>query len=86
MQRQQASQIAVRSASGELFRGAFVMATDRERDLAVLRVEAFDVPILQLGNSNDLKVGFDRNNKLAIYVKSRLTISPMCSMVMSARG
>lgn len=52
-----ASRIAVRSASGEVFRGAFVMASDEHRDVAILRVEGFDVPAAVLGNSNDLRVG-----------------------------
>ena len=52
-----ATQVAVRTASGEVFRGAFVMASDRTRDLAILRVDAFDMPVVQLGNSNDAKVG-----------------------------
>ena len=52
-----ATRVAVRTASGEMFRGAFVMASDRTRDLAILRVDAFDMPVVQLGNSNDAKVG-----------------------------
>jgi len=51
------TQIAVRTKSGEEYRGAFVMASDELRDLAILRVEAFDVPVVALGNSNELKAG-----------------------------
>jgi S1-C subfamily serine protease len=52
-----AKQIAVRAPSGEVFRGGFVMASDKVRDLAVLRVEAFDIPVVKLGNSNEIKIG-----------------------------
>ena len=34
-----------------------VIATDEERDLAILKVNAFDVPLLLLGNSSDMEVG-----------------------------
>ena len=52
-----ATQIAVRTKSGEVYHGAFVMASDELRDLAILRVEAFDVPAAALGNSNELRAG-----------------------------
>jgi len=52
-----AKSVAVRTSSGEVYRGALVMASDEARDLAILRVDAFDVPSVRLGNSNDVKVG-----------------------------
>ncbi|MBN8734444.1 MAG: trypsin-like peptidase domain-containing protein [Acidobacteria bacterium] len=52
-----ANQLAVRTAFGEVFRGGFVIAADKARDLAIIRVEAFDVPVIKLGNSNEMKVG-----------------------------
>ena len=53
----EATEVLVKSASGELYRRAFVLALDETKDLAVLRVAAADVPFLPLGNSNELKVG-----------------------------
>ena len=53
----QAKQIAIKTRQGDVYRGAFVMASDADRDIAVLRIEAFDLPTVVLGNSNDLKVG-----------------------------
>lgn len=52
-----AKQLAVHTSSGEIFRGGFIMALDESRDLAVVRVEGFDLPIVQLGNSNAIDVG-----------------------------
>jgi S1-C subfamily serine protease len=52
-----AKSVAVRTSSGEVYRGALVMASDEARDLAILRVDAFDVPSVRMGNSNDVKVG-----------------------------
>jgi serine protease Do len=36
---------------------AKLVGTDRESDLAVIKVERIDLPVLDLGNSNDLKQG-----------------------------
>lgn len=52
-----ATRISVRTSTGEVYRGARVLASDSARDLAILRVDAFDVPSARLGNSNDVKVG-----------------------------
>jgi len=52
-----AKEITVKLKNGETYRRAFILSVDEQRDLAVLRVEAADVPILPLGNSNDSKTG-----------------------------
>lgn len=52
-----AKAVSIRMASGEVFAGGYILATDKARDLAVVRVEAFDVPAAALGNSNEVKAG-----------------------------
>ncbi len=52
----EAHEILVKLASGEVFRRAFVLASDPSNDLAILRIEAVDLPVIPLGNSNDLKL------------------------------
>src|SRR2546426_5476663 len=52
-----AKEITVRLSSGEIYRRAYLLSQNESRDIAVLRVEASDVPILKLGNSDQSKVG-----------------------------
>ena len=52
-----ATEITVRLSNGEAYRRAYVLSKDELRDIAILRIEASDVPILKLGNSNQSKVG-----------------------------
>jgi S1-C subfamily serine protease len=51
-----AQEILVKLASGEVFRRAFLLVDDQSRDLAILKVEATDLPVIPLGNSNDAKL------------------------------
>ena len=44
-------------ASGESFGEVRVVGYDRERDLAVLKIPASDLPALALGQANDVRVG-----------------------------
>src|SRR5207248_1109839 len=48
---------SVRLATGEVFDSISVLATDERRDLAVIKIAGFDLPLLDLGNSNSLTVG-----------------------------
>lgn len=52
-----ASQIMVKLASGEVYRRAFVLASDASKDIAILRIEGVDLPVIPMGNSSDSKVG-----------------------------
>jgi S1-C subfamily serine protease len=52
-----ASTIEVKLASGEVYRRVYILASDEAEDIALLRIEAADVPALPLSNSNDAKVG-----------------------------
>ena len=48
----------VRLASGETFDSVSVLATDQRRDLAIIQIAGFDLPILDSsGNSNAVSVG-----------------------------
>ncbi len=40
-----------------MFRGALLVASDSARDLAVLRIDAYDAPSIRLGNSGQVRVG-----------------------------
>jgi S1-C subfamily serine protease len=47
----------VQLASGEVFDSFTVLAFDDRKDLAIIKVPGFDLPTIELGNSNDLKAG-----------------------------
>ena len=47
----------VQLANGELFDSLSVLATDERRDLAIIHITGFDLPALDLGNSNSVSVG-----------------------------
>src|ERR1700722_5158784 len=41
--------------SGEVFDSFTVLAFDDRKDIAVIKILGFDLPVIELGNSNDLK-------------------------------
>jgi S1-C subfamily serine protease len=43
--------------SGELFDSFTILAFDARKDIAIVKIPGFDLPAIELGNSNDLKVG-----------------------------
>jgi hypothetical protein len=47
----------VQLASGEIFDSFAVLAFDDRKDLAIIKVPGFDLPTVELGNSNDIKAG-----------------------------
>jgi S1-C subfamily serine protease len=47
----------VHLGNGEAFDTVSVLATDERRDLAIIQVAGFDLPTLELGNSNNVTVG-----------------------------
>jgi regulator of sirC expression with transglutaminase-like and TPR domain len=53
----EARPISVRTADGKRHEVTSIHASDRARDLALLRVAAKDLPALELGNSDQLKEG-----------------------------
>lgn len=54
---QGASSISVHFSSGDVFETASVLATDRARDIAILRIPAFGLSKVELGNSDSVSVG-----------------------------
>lgn len=48
---------SVQMANGETFDSVSVLATDERRDLAIIKVAGFNLPVLDLGNSDGLTVG-----------------------------
>jgi Trypsin-like peptidase domain len=48
---------AVQLPNGDLFDTVSVLATDERRDLAIIKISGFDLPVLELGNSDVLTVG-----------------------------
>jgi V8-like Glu-specific endopeptidase len=47
----------VQLASGEIFDAVSVLAFDDRKDLAIVKIAGFDLPTVELGNSNDVKTG-----------------------------
>lgn len=47
----------VQLASGEIFDAVSVLAFDDRKDLAIIKIAGFDLPTVELGNSNDVRSG-----------------------------
>src|SRR5450432_3540538 len=47
----------VQLASGEIFDHVSVLAFDDRKDLAIIKIAGFDLPTVELGNSNDIRSG-----------------------------
>ena len=47
----------VRFANGKSYEPQAILAVDRERDLALVKIDAEDLPVLALGDSDELKLG-----------------------------
>lgn len=54
-----ATAVNVRLANGEVFRRVYLLADSQDRDLAILRVEASNLPTVPLGDSNEVRAGED---------------------------
>lgn len=48
---------SVQLTNGDAFDSLYVLAVDERRDLAIVKVAGFDLPVLELGNSDGLAVG-----------------------------
>lgn len=48
---------SVQLGNGEVFDSLSVLATDERRDLAIVHIAGFDLPALELGNSNNVAAG-----------------------------
>jgi S1-C subfamily serine protease len=51
-----AQQISVTLQSGEVYKAAYLIRTDEEKDFAILRIEAADLPFVDLGNSDGSRI------------------------------
>lgn len=47
----------VRLSSGDVYEEVKVLASDARRDIAILQIAGFDLPFLELGNSDSVRVG-----------------------------
>lgn len=47
----------VQLQSGEVFDSFTVLAFDERKDIAIIKIRGFDLPAVELGNSNELKTG-----------------------------
>lgn len=54
-----ASKIVVTLASGQILSGVVLVYQDRDRDLAVLSADGKNLPVVRLGDSDEVKVGED---------------------------
>jgi|HubBroStandDraft_6_1064221.scaffolds.fasta_scaffold00024_21 S1-C subfamily serine protease len=54
-----ATAMAVKFASGEVYRNVYLLSSDPVEDLAFLRIEGVDLPTVLLGNSSAVQVGDD---------------------------
>ncbi|MGA3023686.1 MAG: trypsin-like peptidase domain-containing protein [Bryobacteraceae bacterium] len=48
---------SVRLASGEVYDNLMVLAFDDRKDLAIVKIAGFDLPAIELGNSNEVQPG-----------------------------
>ena len=48
---------SVRLATGEVYDSFAVLSFDLRRDLAIIQIPGFDLPVVKLGNSNDAQPG-----------------------------
>jgi S1-C subfamily serine protease len=48
---------SIQLAGGDLFDTLTVLATDERRDLAIVQIPAFNLPVLELGDSDVIRVG-----------------------------
>jgi len=52
-----ADRVAVKMQSGEIFDNVVLLAKDERRDIAIIKVPGFQLPAVDLGNSNELQPG-----------------------------
>lgn len=54
-----ATSASVKLSSGDVYDRVLVMATDERRDIAILKISGFGLPVLELGDSDEVRVGTD---------------------------
>lgn len=48
---------AVQLSDGDIYNSFTIRAYDERRDIAIIQIAGFDLPFIELGNSNDVRVG-----------------------------
>src|SRR5262245_15550033 len=49
-----ATTVSITLANGDVYKDVYVLRTDDQRDIALLRIEAIDLPFLELANSDNV--------------------------------
>lgn len=52
-----AETVRVKLASGDVYDRVSILGTDERRDIAILQIAGFDLPVLTLGNSDSVRIG-----------------------------
>lgn len=52
-----ASKVAIKTPAGDIYDEVSLLAKDERRDLAILKINGFDLPTANLGNSNEIAPG-----------------------------
>jgi len=52
-----AASVGIKTQSGEIYDQVYLLAKDERRDIALLKIAGFDLPVVELGNSNNLNPG-----------------------------
>ncbi len=52
-----ATRVGVKTGSGEIFDNLSLLVKDERRDIAIIKVAGFELPTVELGNSNDVQPG-----------------------------
>jgi len=47
----------IKSINGDIYDDIYIIETDKKRDIAVLKIKGWNLPFVQLGNSDSIKVG-----------------------------
>ena len=76
-----AKEVAVELNSGEYFVEVGIIGSDARRDIAVLKVPGFDLPVASLGNSNDVEIG----DRVTVVGSPRGFIGTLTEGVISAK-
>ena len=52
-----AKSLAIKFSSGEVYMNVYLLSSDPVHDLAILKIEGVDLPVVNLGNSNNVQLG-----------------------------
>lgn len=52
-----AYQASIKTLTGEIYDDILIIDTDERRDIAVIKIKSFGLPVVRLGNSDNVKVG-----------------------------